>query len=415
MYTPLSLFIGLRYTRAKKRSGFISFISFISITGIALGIAVLITVLSVINGFHTEMRERILGTVAHINITESNAQLTDWRTLKELVDQKDYVSGSAPYIEGQVMVVNGSRVSGANIRGILPKYEDSVTSIVKEVVSGDIDKFEKDSFKIILGSKLAAHLGVYVGDKITVITPNINSTPLGVVPRFRRFTVEGIFNLDMHQYDRNLAVIGLEDASNLFQIHNAVTGLRIKVDDLFKAPWHADKLRDELSKKYFVFDWSQYNSNFFKALQMEKTMLFILMTLIVLVAVFNVVSTLFMVVTDKRSDIAILMTMGMTPTSIRKIFVLQGLVVGTLGIFLGIAGGVLLSLNLESIASGLESLLGFKFFKPEVYFISSVPSELHLADVLLVAFTSLILSFLATLYPSSKAAAVRPAQALRHE
>jgi lipoprotein-releasing system permease protein len=415
MYNPLSLFIGLRYTRARKRSGFISFISFISITGIALGIAVLITVLSVINGFHTEMRERILGTVAHINITESNAQLTDWHSLKKIIDKKDYVSGSAPYIEGQVMLVNGSRVSGANIRGILPEYESSVTSIVKEVVSGDVKKFEKDSYRIILGSKLASYLGVYVGDKITVITPNINSTPLGVVPRFRRFTVEGVFNLDMHQYDRNLAVIGIEDASNLFQIKNAVTGLRVKVDDLFKAPWHADKLRDELSKNYFVFDWSQYNSNFFKALQMEKTMLFILMTLVVLVAVFNVVSTLFMVVTDKRSDIAILMTMGMTPSAVRKIFVLQGLIVGSLGILLGVAGGILLSLNLESIASGLESLLGFKFFKPEVYFISSVPSELHLTDVVLVAFISLILSFLATLYPSSKAAAVRPAQALRYE
>ena len=415
MFKPLTLFIGLRYTRAKRRTGFISFITLTSILGIALGVAALITVLSVMNGFEAELRDRILGMTSHASITGIDGELHDWENLQAPLGREPRVKGWAPYVEGQAMINSDRRVSGSLIRGILPDYEPRVSEVATRLVAGNLSDLKAGEFGIILGAELAEHLGVITGDKITVITPQITATPAGILPRLKRFTVVGIFHVGMFEYDRNLALINLEDAKRLFSMEGAVSGLRLKVDDVFYARQIAREIGPNLPGEYMITDWTQAHSNFFKAIQTEKRVMFIILLLIVAVAAFNIVSTLVMVVTDKRSDIAILRTQGMPPLSVMAIFIVLGTVIGLFGTLIGGIGGVLLALNVETVVPAIEKLFGVHFLSADVYYISELPSKLIWGDVYRITLVAFILSIVATLYPAWQAAKIKPAEELRYE
>ena len=415
MFKPLTLFIGLRYTRTKRRTGFISFITLTSILGIALGVAALITVLSVMNGFEAELRDRILGMTSHASVTGIDGELHDWETLQAPLGREPRVKGWAPYVEGQAMINSDRRVSGSLIRGILPDYEPRVSEVATRLVAGNLSDLKAGEFGIILGAELAEHLGVITGDKITVITPQITATPAGILPRLKRFTVVGIFHVGMFEYDRNLALINLEDAKRLFSMEGAVSGLRLKVDDVFYARQIAREIGPNLPGEYMITDWTQAHSNFFKAIQTEKRVMFIILLLIVAVAAFNIVSTLVMVVTDKRSDIAILRTQGMPPLSVMAIFIVLGTVIGLFGTLIGGIGGVLLALNVETVVPAIEKLFGVHFLSADVYYISELPSKLIWGDVYRITLVAFILSIVATLYPAWQAAKIKPAEELRYE
>ncbi|MFO1418991.1 MAG: lipoprotein-releasing ABC transporter permease subunit [Methylotetracoccus sp.] len=415
MFRPLIVFVGLRYTRAKRRTRFISFITFTSVLGIALGVTALITVLSVMNGFEAELRDRILGMTSHATITGDDAQLADWPALEPSIRDNKRVEGWAPYIEGQAMVNYERRVSGVMLRGILPDYEPRVSEVARRLVEGRLEDLKSGEFGIILGAELASYLGVVVGDKITVITPQVTATPAGILPRLKRFTVVGTFQVGMYEYDRNLALIDLSDAGRLFQMGNAVSGLRLKLDDVFYAQNVARELGATLPGHYYITDWTQAHSNFFRAIQTEKRVMFIILLLIVAVAAFNIVSTLVMVVTDKRADIAILRTQGMTPLDVMGIFIVLGTVIGAVGTLLGGLGGVLLALNVETIVPLIERLFGVHFLSADVYYISELPSKLLWSDVVQITSMAFFLSLLATLYPAWQASRIKPAEELRYE
>jgi len=415
MFKPLIFYIGLRYTRAKRSTQFISFITLTSVLGIALGVTALITVLSVMNGFEAELRERILGMTAHSTISGRFGQLDDWQALAERTKNLPHVQGVAPFIHGQVMVNADRQVSGTLLQGILPEYEANVSEVANKMVSGSLNDLKSGEFGIVLGVELANYLGAAVGDKITIITPQVNSTPAGILPRLKRFTVVGIFKVGMFEYDRNMAMIHLDDAGKLFRIEPAVTGLRLKLDDLFNAPRITQELADDLGDDFRVSDWTKAHSNFFRAVQTEKRAMFIILLLIVAVAAFNIVSTLVMVVTDKRGDIAILKTQGLSNLSVMGIFVVLGCVIGAVGTLLGIVGGVLLALNVETIVPAIEKLFGVHFMAADVYYISEVPSQLIWADVYWIAAMAFLLSLLATLYPAWQASRINPAEVLRYE
>lgn len=415
MFRPLELFIGLRYLRAKRRNHFISFISLISVAGIALGIVVIITVLSVMNGFQTEIRDRMLRMTAHANVLELDGTLDDWQDAAKSVEYEKNIIGVAPYVEGQAMVVKGTQVTGLLLRGVDPANEPKVSEIREYMIENDLPILEAGKFKILLGSELARFLGASVDDKITVITPEATVTPAGILPKLRRFKVAGIYEVGMNQYDRNTAVIHIEDAKRLYRLGDSVTGLRLKLTDLFLVPALTQKLNTDLQGKYWVTDWTRSHRNFFRAVKMEKTMMFIIMTLIVAVAAFNVVSMLIMVVTDKQADIAILRTFGVSSRSVQWIFIIQGSLIGLVGTVLGVIGGVLLASNLESIVAGIEELFNTKFLPSSVYYISDLPSEVLAADVMFVAAISFLLTVVATLYPAYRAAKTQPAAALRYE
>lgn len=340
MFKPLILYIGLRYTRAKRRTQFISFITLTSVLGIALGVTALITVLSVMNGFEAELRERILGMTAHTTISGPYGQLDDWQSLAEKTKSLPHVEGAAPFIQGQVMVNADRQVSGALIQGILPELESNVSEVANHMVVGHLSDLKSGEFGIVLGAELASHLGVMLGDKITIITPQVNSTPAGILPRLKRFTVVGMFKVGMFEYDRNMAMIHIDDAGKLFRIEPAVSGLRLKLDDLFNAPVIAQDMADALGDEYRLSDWTKAHSNFFRAVQTEKRVMFIILLLIVAVAAFNIVSTLVMVVTDKRGDIAILKTQGLSNLAVMGIFIVLGCVIGSVGTLIGTLGGV---------------------------------------------------------------------------
>ncbi|NOY63446.1 MAG: lipoprotein-releasing ABC transporter permease subunit [Gammaproteobacteria bacterium] len=416
MFKPFEIFIGLRYTRAKRRNHFISFISVSSMLGIAVGVTALITVLSVMNGFEEELRERILGVASHVTVRGPAAEpLKEWSQLAEQIATHNEVEGMAPYIRREGMLSNGSLVSGTIIRGILPDRERTVSEVGEKMTLGHLDNLRPGSFGIILGADLAAALRVSVGDKVTLITPQANITPVGVMPRLKRFTVVGIFRIGMYEYDSALALLHIEDAAKLFRMNNTVTGLRLKMDNLFGAPALAQALRNELPQRYYISDWSKRHANFFRAIKTEKTVMFVILFLIVAVAVFNIVSTLVMVVTDKQSDIAILRTLGATPGSILSIFMVQGTLIGLVGTLLGVLGGVSLALNVETIVPAIEQMLGVQFLAADVYYISDLPSKMVWADVITIAIASFILSILATIYPAARAARIQPAEALRYE
>lgn len=383
--------------------------------GIALGVTALITVLSVMNGFETELKQRILSMTAHATVTDYGGQLSDWQSLKDKIKGQSQVVATAPYVQGEAMLTQGARVQGAIIRGILPSMEATVSQIATHMDAGKFEDLKPGEFGIILGYELAQQLGALVGDKVTLITPQASVTPAGVMPRLRRFTLVGIFKIDMNEYDSGLAVIHLNDAQKLFQYGKSVTGLRLMLTDLLRASFISKELGIKLGEQYLVTDWTQSHKNFFSAVAMEKTVMFVILALIVAVAAFNIVSTLVMLVTDKQSDIAILRTIGATPSSIMGIFMVQGMVIGVIGTLIGLVGGISLASNVENIVRWIEHTFGVQFMSADIYYISELPSEILWSDVYSIAMLSLVLSFFATLYPAWRAARTQPAEALRYE
>jgi lipoprotein-releasing system permease protein len=413
MFRPLEFFIGLRYTRAKRRNHFISFISLVSILGIAVGVTALITVISVMNGFDKELKDRILGMVAHATVEGVDESVREWPQALKRVEGNPHVLGAAPYVEREAML-QGERVSGSIVRGVLPEFEPRVSEIDRKMVQGRLDELQPGKFNIILGSELAMKLGVGVGDFATVITPEVSTSPVGVQPRFKRFKVSGIFEVGMQEYDGALAVVAMKDAETLYRL-DGPSGIRLRLDDMFLAYSVARDLSGQLGQAYRVSDWMQGHSNFFKAIAMEKKVMFLILSLIVAVAAFNLVSTLVMLVTDKQADIAILRTLGQTPRSIMGVFMVQGILVGTLGIVLGVGFGVMLSLNLSAIVHWIERTFGVTFLSADVYYISELPSDLQWSDVGWITATAFLFCVFATLYPAWRAARIQPAAALRYE
>ncbi len=409
------LLVGLRYTRAKRRNHFISFISLTSMAGIALGVAALIVVLSVMNGFQKELRARILGVASHVQVTGNGNRLADWQAVAAIASREPRVLASAPFVNAQAMLAAGAAVRGSVIRGVLPAEEDRVAEIGAHMRAGRLDALRAGEWNIVLGSELARALGVVPGEKVTLIAPQGQVTPAGLIPRLRQFTVEGIFEIGMFEYDSGLALIHLEDAQRLYQMDSAVSGLRLKLDDLFAARSVARDLLLKLGPDAYASDWTRSHANFFRAIEIEKRVMFIILTLIVAVAAFNIVSTLVMLVTDKRADIAILRTLGAAPASVMQIFIVQGALIGVVGTLIGVVGGVLLGFNVDVVVPAVENLLGFKFLAKDVYYISDLPSEVLAGDVATIGGVSLVLAFLATLYPSWRASRVNPAEALRYE
>jgi lipoprotein-releasing system permease protein len=415
MFKPLELFIGLRYTRAKRRNHFISFISLISMLGIALGVAALIIVLSVMNGFQKEIRARILGVTPHIQVASDNGSMQDWQPILNLVSRFPKVIAAAPYVNGQGMLSLNDSVQGVMVRGILPDAENRLIGLSNKMKAGALDGLRANEFGIVLGSDLARALGAHLNDKVLLITPQGQITPAGMLPRLKQFRVTGIFEIGMAPYDNALALIHMSDAQKLFRMGEAVSGISAQVNDLDNAPQVARELESRLPVDTYATDWTRQNANYFSVVAMEKKMMFIILSLIVLVAAFNIVSTLVMVVTDKQADIAILRTLGASPASIMKIFMVQGVLIGLVGMLLGVAGGILISINIGTIVPFIEHLFGVQFLSKEFYYISELPSDLQHRDVLVVAGFSFLISLLATLYPSWRASKTQPAEALRYE
>lgn len=414
--SPYELFIGLRYTRAKRRNHFISFISLISLMGITLGMTALITVMSVMNGFQKEVRTRILGVASHIQVSGVNGSLTDWRKVADEALKHPEVEAAAPYVSAQGMVSFDQVVSGVVVRGVLPDMEDRVADLGRMMIDGKLEDLVPGRFGIVIGRELSRTLGVFTGDKIVLISPQGQVTPAGILPRLKQFTIVGIFEAGHFEYDSGLVLIHLADAQKLYRMEeDQVSGVRLKLDDLFQAPQVARELAPLISADVYITDWSRQHANYFRAIQIEKRMLSLILALIIAVAAFNIVSTLVMAVTDKQSDIAILRTLGASPRSIMKVFIVQGTLIGILGTTLGVIGGVLLAYNVEAVIATIEHLFSVQFLSREVYYISEIPSDLHFADVITVAAVSFVLTLLATLYPSYRASRVNPAEALRYE
>jgi lipoprotein-releasing system permease protein len=410
------LFIGLRYTRAKRRNHFISFISLISLLGITLGMTALITVMSVMNGFQKEVRSRILGVASHIQISGFGGPLTDWQQVGREALRHPEVEAAAPYVSAQGMVSYNNVVSGVVVRGILPDMEDQVADLGRMMIDGKLDDLVPGRFGIVIGRELARALGVFTGDKIVLISPQGQVTPAGILPRLKQFTITGIFEAGHFEYDSGLVLIHLADAQKLYRMeNNEVSGVRLKLHDLFLAPQVAQELVPMISEDVHISDWTRQHANYFRAIQIEKRMLSLILALIIAVAAFNIVSTLVMAVTDKQSDIAILRTLGASPRSIMKIFIVQGTLIGIVGTALGVTGGVLLAYNIEAVIAAIERVFSVQFLSREVYYISEIPSDPQLADIVTVAVVSFALTLLATLYPSYRASKVNPAEALRYE
>ena len=423
MNLPYELFVGLRYTRARKKvSGgnrFISFISFTSMLGIALGVAALIVVLSVMNGFQKELRARILGVASHVQVSGPAGELTDWQAVAAAAKADAAVVGVAPYVNAQGLLSSGPAVRGTVVRGILPEEEAKVAEIGSHMLAGRLDALREGEFGIVLGSELARAVGVRLGERITLIAPQGLVTPAGVLPRLKQFRVVGVFEVGMFEYDSGLALVHLADAQKLYSMADRVSGVRLKLVDLFQSRQVAQalttRLQVEQRRELYITDWTKSHANFFRAVQIEKNVMFIILMLIVAVAAFNIVSTLVMAVADKRADIAILRTLGASPGGIMRVFIVQGVLIGVIGTLIGIVGGILLALNVSTVVPFIESLLGVQFLAKDIYYISELPSDLQRADVLTIAVMSLVLSLLATLYPSWRASRVNPAEALRYE
>ena len=416
--TPYEVLIGLRYTATRKPGGgnrFISFISLISILGLALGVAALIVVLSVMNGFQKELRTRILGVASHAQIFGAEGDLANWPATVDVVVRHPRVLAAAPYVQQQAMLSLAGQVRGGLVRGILPAEEERVADFARHMKVGALERLQPGEFGIILGAELAFALRAFEGNKVALIAPRGMVTPAAVLPRMKQFTVVGIFEVGMFEFDSGLALIHMEDAQRLYQMDAAVTGVRLKLDDLFVAPAVVRELAAYLGPGMRASDWTRTHANFFRAVAIEKNMMFLILLLIVAVAAFNIVSTLVMTVQDKRADIAILRTLGASPRGILTIFVIQGTLIGVIGLALGIAGGVALALNVETVVPFLERLFSIQFLAKDVYYISDLPSDLHWSDVRTIAASSFTLTVLATIYPSWRAARVNPAEALRYE
>ena len=425
MYKPLEAFIGLRYVRAKRRNHFISFISLISMLGIALGVTTLITVISVMNGFEKELRARILGAIAHATIQPVEGSLSDWRSVIDRVERHPEVDGAAPYIEEGVWL-QGRESSGALIRGVEPEFERRVSEVADKMLYGSLEDLRPGEFGIILGIGLASRLRVGPGDSVTVIAPRLKATPVGAAPLMKRFTVVGAFEFGEFENDSALALVHMDDAARLLRIPTGdAGGVRLHLKDLYRAWAVARDLSTALMESgakagagptyYSVRDWTQERGNLFQAVKTEKTVMWVILSLIIAVAAFNIISMLVMVVTDKQPDIAILKTMGARDGTIMRVFMIQGSIIGVVGTLLGVVGGILLALNIGSVVPFLEQLFGFSLFPSDIYYITELPSDLQLADVVKFALMALAMSLLSTLYPSWRAARTHPAEALRYE
>jgi len=407
--------IGNRYVRSRSSNRFVSLISLISMLGIAIAVAVLIVVLSVVNGFERELQDRLLAMTGHASIDGSDGRLSDWSRFTAAAEMDNRVTGTAPYIDGQGLLIAGDELSGAALRGIEPALESRVSGIDGVMTAGSLDSLQPGAFRIVIGVELARALGVTAGDKVTVTLAEGRVTPLGVVPRSKRFTVSGIYRVGMYEFDRRLAFINLDDARRLFRLGRDVSGLRIAVSDVFLAPQIVRDVALAGGGGVMISDWTRRNVNFFRSIQITKSILFVILLLVIAVAAFNIVSTLVMVVKDKQSDIAILRTIGAQPSAILRIFITQGTVIGVAGTVAGLLLGVLLTVNLENVVGFFEASFGIKFLAADVYFISDLPADLRWPDVLQVCSIALILALLSTLYPAWRGARTSPAEALRYD
>jgi lipoprotein-releasing system permease protein len=416
---PIDLEIGLRYTRSKrrkavgKRDGFLSFISGISTAGIALGVASLIVVLSVMNGFQKEVRDRMLSVLSHVEITAPDG-LANWEPLVQKLAKEPHVVGVAPMVSSQGLLTRDNVMRGVAIRGIAPSEEGKVSDLPKQFIAGNINDLQPGSFGVALGAQLASIVGARIGDRINLIVPESDLTPAGAMPRMRTLQVVGIVDSGHYEYDSSLAIMHWKDAAALLRLHDP-SGLRIKVDDMQRAPEVATELASVVPQALWVTDWSRSNRNWFAAVQTEKKMMFIILTLIIAVAAFNLVSTLVMTVNEKQADIAILRTMGASPGLIQRIFLVQGLAIGLMGSLAGVGLGLLIACNIDVIVPAIEAIFRVRFLPREVYFISELPSDVRMGDVVTVGLMAFGLSVLATLYPSRRAAKIKPAEALRYE
>lgn len=416
MFHPLPLYIGLRYTRAKRRNGFISFISLVSVLGIALGVAVLITVLSVMNGFDYEIHNRIFNMADQVVVSGIEGGVKNWQDLSAKIKNTPHVIAGAPFVSGQGMTAHAGAVSGVMIKGILPEIEAKVSAMQTSMTEGSMAALKANGFGIVIGSELAARLGVGLGDKVVLMVPQASVTPVGVLPRFKRFNVVGIFQVGgSFGYDAGVVFVNLHDAQKLLQLQDYVSGVRLKVDSLYDAPEVANELTKILPHNYVVSDWTEEYGTYFKAIQMEKTTMFVVLLFIVAIAAFNLVSSLVMTVTDKRADIAILRTFGASPKMIMGIFMVQGSLIGIAGTLFGVIGGIILALNAPAVISGIEHYFHLQLISSSVYFINYLPSKLVLSDVIRIGLASLIMSLFATIYPAWRAAKVEPAEALKYE
>ena len=411
MFKPISLYIGLRYTRARRSNHFISFIALVSMIGLTLGVAVLITVLSVMNGFDRELKTRVLGMIPQATVSSTQI-LTDWPVLAKKIEQHEHVTGVAPFTQLQGMLTAQGQVAGIMVTGIEPQYEKKVSIIQNHMVEGSIDQLKKGEYGIVLGKQMTDALGLSLNDNVTLVLPEATPSPAGVVPRFKRFKIVGIFSIGA-EVDSSLGYIALNDASTLLRLPDGAQGVRMKLDDIFQAPQVANQIVKELPGTFYASDWTYTHGNLFSAIQMEKAMVSLLLFLIVLVAAFNIVSSLVMVVTDKKSDIAILRTLGASPATITRIFMVQGTVIGVVGTVAGAILGIISALGISNFIGWLNTMLGLHLF--DAYFINYLPSYLRWQDVVVIVGLSLLLSFLATIYPALRAAKIQPAEALRYE
>ncbi len=416
MFRPLELFIGLRYTRAKRRSQIVSFISLVSTVGIALGVITLITVLSVMNGFEQELRGRILGVVSHITIESLNHRIDGWEDVDRKIGSNTDVIATSPYVSGEIMVAYKNFSSGAGIRGIIPEKESKVSDVLDRIVEGSADSIIPKSYNVLIGTALAEKLGVGIGDKITLVVPQMQLSAVGLLPRMKRFTVSGIFNAGMYTFDLRMIIMHLDDAAKLTRKGSAISGIRIKAEDMNQSASLAIDLRRSIGSSYWALDWSKRNRNLFSAIKLQKKVMFIILALVVGVAAFNLISTLIMTVNDKKGDIAILRTLGFSQNGILKIFIIQGALIGVVGIVVGTILGIVLSLNISSIASMIEQYFGIELMVKDIYMITkTLPASVAVSDVVLVAVVSFVLTLIATIYPSIKAMSAPPAEALRYE
>lgn len=415
MFDGFESWIGIRYVKARSSNRFVSMISAISMAGIAIAVAVLIVVLSVVNGFERELQDRLLAMAAHADIIDSQGRYRDWPAKVEQATANPRVVAAAPYVDGQALLVAGDNLSGAALKGIEPALEETVSGVADVMLEGTLRSLESGAFNIVLGIELANELQVGVGDKVTVTLAEGLVTPAGLIPRMKRFTVSGLYRVGMFEFDRRLAFIDIRDAQRLYRMRDSISGLRLAVTDIYAAPEIVREVAIDIGEAVAISDWTRRHVNFFRSIQITKSILFVILLMVVAVAAFNIVSTLVMVVKDKQSDIAILRTAGASPKSILRVFVTQGSIIGIAGTLFGVLAGVLLALNLEVIVSFLESVFDIKFLAADVYFISDLPSELRFADVLQISAIALLLALVSTFYPAWRAARTMPAEALRYE
>ncbi len=414
MFKPIPVSIGLRYLRAKRRNGFISFISLASILGIALGVTVLITTLSVMGGFQREIRDRMLQMTAHATVSAAGDAMQDWPHAVAVATQDTRVAGAAPYVDSQALL-KGARNQPAIVRGVIPSEEKKVSVLAEKMKRGSLDSLAPGSFNVVLGQELALWLGVNVGDSVVVMLADERSTPMGAMPSIKRFKVSGVFEAGYNEIDKGLAVVNMSDLQRVLKMGDGVTGVRLKLHDMDQSWNVARDLAENLQGPYRISDWTSENANLYSSLKMEKTVMGILLSLIIAMGAFNLVSSQVMLVTDKQADIAILRTLGLTPGGVMQVFMVQGSLIGIIGTVLGVLGGVVLTINLESILGFIESAFKVTLLPPDVYYITGLPYDLQGSDVAVIALIALTMSFLATLYPAWRAARTDPAEALRYE